>query len=181
MNFLALLPNFAGMIETTTENHLLPLIVVGKNLQQMYNESEPKTKKIVAIKAGIEDSNMRASLNPSKNISKQTFRKIVTGMDVCPVLFYVSREMFDKEYLENQNDKSVVYLKNFSELSHVLHLPQETDEMVDNINEEILRIMENLKEKIHLLEKMKLQRSVDKKSVIETIFELSALIKPTNG
>lgn len=164
------------MIETT-ENHLLPIIVVGKNLQQMYNESEPKRKKIVAIKAGIEDSNMRASLNPSKNISKQTLLKMATGMDVCPVLFYISREMFDNEYLENTNGRSVLYLKDFSELSHILHIPQQTDEMVDSINEEILHIMENLKEKIHLLEKMKLQHSVDKKSVIQTILELSALIK----
>ena len=157
------------------------MIVVGKNLQQMYNESEPKSKKIVAIKAGIEDSNMRASLNPSKNISKHTFRKLATGMNVCPVLFYVSREIFDKEYLENQNGRSVLYLKDFGELTQVLNIPQETDEMVETINEEILHIMDTLKEKIHLLEKMKLQHSVDKKSVIQTMIELSALIKPKYG
>lgn len=165
----------------TTENHLLPMIVVGKNLQQMYNESEPKRKKIIAIKAGIEDSNMRASLNPSKNISKHTFRKLATGMNVCPILFYVSRDVFEKKYFEKQRGKSVLYLKDFSELSHVLHIPQKTDEMVENINEEIHQIMETLKEKIHLLERMKLQNSVDKNSIIETILELSAFIKPTNG
>ena len=53
--------------------------------------------------------------------------------------------------------------------------------MVENINEEIHQIMETLKERIHLLERMKLQNSVDKNSIIETILELSAFIKPTNG
>ena len=119
----------------TTENHLLPLIVVGKNLQQMYNESEPKRKKIVAIKAGIEDSNMRASLKPSKNISKQTLQKLATGMDVCPVLFYVSKEMFEKEYIEKHNADSVLYIKDFNCLSRILNIAQETDKMVENINE----------------------------------------------
>jgi hypothetical protein len=165
----------------TTENHLLPMIVVGKNLQQMYNESEPKRKKIIAIKAGIEDSNMRASLNTSKNISKHTFRKIATGMDVCPILFYVSRDIFEKDYLESQNEESVLYLKDFVELSQVLSIPKTTEEMVNIIEEEVLQAMDTLKEKIHTLEKMKLQHSVDKKSVIQTMIELSILIKPNYG
>lgn len=156
------------------------MIVVGKSLQQMYNESEPKRKKTVAIKAGIEDSNMRASLNPSKNISKRTLQKMATGLDVCPVLFYVSREKFDKEYLEKQNESSVLYVRDFSQLSRILNIPQETEEMVENINEEVLHILETLKEKIHMLKRTKLRHNVDKKSVIQTIVDLSDLIRPNN-
>ena len=179
MKFLSLLPNFAGM-KKTKNNHLLPVIVVGKSLQQMYNDSEPNRKKIVAIKAGIEDSNMRTSLNPTKNISKQTLQKLATGLDVCPVLFYVSKTMFDQEFLDNENRNSVSYVKDFDQLMEVLNIPQETDEVIESINEEVLSILETLKEKIHLLEATKLQRSVDKKSVIQIILDLSALIRPNN-
>jgi len=161
-----------------TENHLLPVIVVGKNLQQMYNEAAPNRKKVIAIKAGIEDSNMRASLDPSKNISKRTLQKMATGMGVCPVLFYISKDLFDENCLNCQNGNNVLCVKDFRELSHMLSIPPETDEVVANINDEVLHILETLKEKIHLLEKMKLQHSVDKRSIVETIIDLSALIKP---
>lgn len=165
----------------TTDNHLLPMIVVGKSLQQMYNESEPKRKKIVAIKAGIEDSNMRASLNPLKNISKNTLRKIATGLDVYPVLFYISKEKLDHSILEKHESNNVLYVKDFDCLLHQMNMPQETDEVIDNINKEVLNVLEALKEKIHLLEKAKLHRGVDKKSVYQTILDLSTLINPNNG
>lgn len=146
----------------------------------MYNESEPNRKKVVAIKAGIDNSNMRASLNPTKNISRQTLQKLATGLDVCPVLFYVSKTMFDQGFLDNQNGNGVLYVKDFDQLMEVLNIPQETEEVIDRINEEVLIILETLKEKIRLLETTKLQRRVDKKSVIQIILDLSALIKPNN-
>lgn len=106
----------------------------------MYNESEPNRKKVVAINAGIDNSNMQASLNPTKNISRQTLQKLATGLDVCPVLFYVSKTMFDQGFLDNQNGNGVLYVKDFDQLMEVLNIPQETEEVIDRINEEVLII-----------------------------------------
>jgi hypothetical protein len=164
-------------MKKTKNEHLLPVIVVGKSLQQMYNESEPGRKKIVAIKAGIEDSNMRASLNPTKNISKQTLQKMATGLDVCPVIFYLSKSLIDKEFLEQENNIGVTYIKDFDHLMQIINIPEETDELIESINKEVLNILEDLKAKIHLLETTKLHRRVNKKSVIEIILDLSALIR----
>lgn len=163
-------------MKKSTKDNLLPIIVVGKCLQQLYNDSQPKRKKVVAIKAGIEESNMRACLNPLKNIQKNTLRKIATGLEVCPIVFYVKKEVIDSLHLETHKNDSFLYVKNFDHLFRIMKIPHEKDEAAESINEEILHILDNLKEKIQQLEKTKIQNNEFKKSVIRTIIGLSDLI-----
>lgn len=105
---------------------------------------------------------------------------MATGLDVCPVIFYLSKSLIDKEFLEQQNNIGVSYFEDFDHFVQILNIPEETDEFIESINKEVLNILEDLKAKIHLLETTKLRRRVNKKSVIEIILDLSALIRQKN-
>ena len=63
---------------------LHPIILIEERLGEKYKALPIAEKKKVAILSDIEMSNILASLSHKRNISKNTLRKLTTGLDVYP-------------------------------------------------------------------------------------------------
>ena len=53
-------------MNNNTTNTIHPIVLIGTGLNEMYNQLDSELKKTVSLTAGIEDSNMKASLNSKR-------------------------------------------------------------------------------------------------------------------
>ncbi len=173
----AVISIFAFMKNNIT-NSMHPVILIGAGLKEMYTKLDTELKKTVSLNAGIEDSNMRASLNSERNICKKTLRKLSTGLDVYPVLFYVPSKYINANSLEYKDREGIAYIKNFDSFLELIHFSQQkTEEKVieDQIfNEQVLSALDNLFDKIQLAKKNNLSEKVLKQKIVKALNDLTS-------
>lgn len=159
---------------------MYPLILIGAGLNEMYTKLDSELKKTVSLKAGIEDSNMRASLNSQRNICKKTLRKLATGLDVYPVLFFVPSKNINSDCLEYMDQEGIAYIKNFDNFLELIRFSQQETNGNDIENKlfskQILSVLDNLFEKIQLAKK---KNNLSEKTIKEKI--IKALINLTSS
>lgn len=86
---------------------LHPIILIGEGLDEKYNGLPVGEKKKAAILSGIEVSNMPSSLCRKRNISKNTLRKLATGLDVYPVIFFLPSQFIRTGCLIYREDEGI--------------------------------------------------------------------------
>lgn len=144
----------------------------------MYTKLDTVLKKTVSLSAGIEDSNMRACLNSERNICKNTHRKLSTGLDVYPVLFYVPSKYINADYLEYKDREGIAYIKNFNSFLELIHFPQQkTEEKAKEyqvLNEHVLSALDSLFDNIQLAKKNKMSEKAIKQKIVKALIDLTS-------
>lgn len=161
--------------DTTNITH--PIILIGTGLDEMYNQLDSELKKTVSLTAGIEDSNMRASLNSKRNICKNTLRKLAKGLDVYPILFFVPSKSIKSDFLDYKNEEGIIRIKNFNSFIELLRLPQKNNKNSDIknqlLNDEIFSALDELFDIIQSAKKNQLSQSVLKQKIFEALINFT--------
>lgn len=158
----------------TTSIH--PIILIGTGLNEMYTRLDRYLKKTVSLTAGIEESNMRASLNLRRNISKNTLRKLATGLDVYPVIFFVSSKNIKSELLRFKIEEGVSHFKNFDEFLELINISQDFDEQnveSSQLNNQILSALNFLFDKIQSTKKDKVIQNGLKQKIYKALIDIT--------
>lgn len=144
-----------------------PFILIGTNLYEIYDQLEFGLKKNVSLVSGIEDSNIKPMLNVNRNICKDSFRKLSDGLEVYPVIFYVSKDNIQTELIDCLNENGTIRLSNFNELLKVMNLSDtivqdiQSDDSIINTNTS--QLLDSVFDKI----KLKCQKQLNKEILVK--------------
>lgn len=158
----------------TTSIH--PIILIGTGLNEMYTRLDRYLKKTVSLTAGIEESNMRASLNLRRNISKNTLRKLATGLDAYPIIFFVSSKNIKSELLTYKIEEGVSHFKNFDDFLELINISQDFEDQNEEssqLNNQILLELNILFDKIQSAKKNKLIQNDLKKKIYKALIDFT--------
>lgn len=158
-----------------------PIILIGTSLKDIYTLLDAGLKKNAALTAGIEDSNMRGSLDFKRNISKKTLRKLATGLDVYPILFFVPSKNIKSELLRYNSEEGIKHIANFNNFLELIHLKEDFDAEAPSLNSEIISALDNLFDEIHLVKKNKQSQKDLKQKICDALISLTSSINEQHG
>lgn len=158
---------------------MYPLVLIGASLNEMYNQLDSELKKTVSINAGIEDSNLRASLDKQRNICKNTYRKLATGLDVYPIIFYIPSKHIEYDSLDYNEKEGVARIEDFNNFLELLQFPQnmEEEDIEDQLlNDEILSALEGIFNKIHSANNNHLNQKIIKQKIFKALINFTTTV-----
>ncbi len=158
-----------------------PIILIGTSLKDIYTLLDAGLKKNAALTAGIEDSNMRGSLDFKRNISKNTLRKLATGFGVFPIIFFVPSKNIKSELLKYNNEEGVIHIENFNDFLELIHLKEDFDAEAPSLNSEIISAIDNLFDVIQLAKKNKLSQKDINQKIHQALIGLTSSINEHHG
>jgi transcriptional regulator with XRE-family HTH domain len=163
-------------MKNNTAQNIYPIILIGTGLNEMYTQLDRYLKKTVSLTAGIEESNMRASLNLRRNISKNTLRKLATGLDVFPVVFFVPSKNIKSEQLRYKIEEGVSRFNTLDDFLELINISQDFEEQNEEsfqLNNQIFCALNILFDKIQSTKKNKLIENSLKQKIYKALIDIT--------